>query len=174
MVKKETSAVDTTISKSVERASWRRWLDYWRALMTLDDTPEHISLSFAIGVFIAFSPFLGLHTLLCIALSFLFRGNLTAMLAGSFINNPFTMFLIYGGELWVGSRIHPLTEASFSLPKSINLLSLAEFYHHITPYLTALLTGYFLLGGIAFGCSFLALRAILARRRRKEETPDEG
>ena len=36
----------------------------FRRLLALDDPPERTALAFAIGVFIAFSPFLGLHTIL--------------------------------------------------------------------------------------------------------------
>ncbi|MFX9081388.1 DUF2062 domain-containing protein, partial [Acinetobacter baumannii] len=35
-----------------------------RRLLALDDPPERTALAFSIGVFIAFSPFLGLHTIM--------------------------------------------------------------------------------------------------------------
>ncbi len=61
----------------------------FRRLLTLDDPPERTALAFAIGVFIAFSPFLGLHTIMATLVAFLFRFNKVAVYAGTFINNPF-------------------------------------------------------------------------------------
>ena len=60
-----------------------------RRLLALDDPPERTALAFAVGVFIAFSPFLGLHTILATLLAFLFRFNKIAIYTGTFVNNPF-------------------------------------------------------------------------------------
>jgi uncharacterized protein len=61
----------------------------FRRLLALDDPPERTALAFSIGVFIAFSPFLGLHTIAATIIAFLFRFNKVAIYAGTFINNPF-------------------------------------------------------------------------------------
>ena len=61
----------------------------FRRLLAIDDPPERTALAFSIGVFIAFSPFLGLHTLMATAVAFWFRFNKVAIYAGTFINNPF-------------------------------------------------------------------------------------
>ncbi len=60
----------------------------FRRLLALDDPPERTALAFAVGIFIAFSPFLGLHTILATALAFLFRFNKIAIYTGTFVNNP--------------------------------------------------------------------------------------
>jgi uncharacterized protein (DUF2062 family) len=62
--------------------------DTFRRLLALDDPPERTALAFSIGVFIAFSPFLGLHTILATLIAFLFRFNKVAIFGGTFINNP--------------------------------------------------------------------------------------
>ena len=51
--------------------------------------PERTALAFSIGVFIGFSPFLGLHTIVATAIAFLFRFNKIAIYTGTFLNNPF-------------------------------------------------------------------------------------
>jgi uncharacterized protein (DUF2062 family) len=61
----------------------------FRRLLALDDPPERTALAFSIGVFIAFSPFLGFHTILATLIAFLFRFNKVAIYSGTFINNPF-------------------------------------------------------------------------------------
>ena len=60
-----------------------------RRLLAIDDPPERTALAFSIGVFIAFSPFLGLHTIMATVLAFAFRYNKIAIYAGTFVNNPF-------------------------------------------------------------------------------------
>ena len=61
----------------------------FRRLLSLDDPPERTALAFSIGVFIAFSPFLGLHTIAATLIAFLFRFNKIAIYTGTFVNNPF-------------------------------------------------------------------------------------
>jgi uncharacterized protein (DUF2062 family) len=61
----------------------------FRRLLALDDPPERTALAFSIGVLIAFSPFLGLHTIAATLVAFLFRFNKVAIYAGTFLNNPF-------------------------------------------------------------------------------------
>src|SRR4030095_9916677 len=61
----------------------------FRRLLAIDDPPERTALAFSIGVFIAFSPFLGFHTILATLIAFLFRFNKVAIYSGTFINNPF-------------------------------------------------------------------------------------
>lgn len=60
----------------------------FRRLLAIDDPPERTALAFSIGVFIAFSPFLGLHTIMATVIAFAFRFNKIAIYTGTFINNP--------------------------------------------------------------------------------------
>jgi uncharacterized protein len=77
-----------------------------RRLLAIDDPPERTALAFSIGVFIAFSPFLGLHTILATLLAFLFRFNKIAIYTGTFVNNPFlTLVPIIVASYAVGAFI---------------------------------------------------------------------
>jgi uncharacterized protein (DUF2062 family) len=78
----------------------------FRRLLALDDPPERTALAFSIGVFIAFSPFLGLHTVMATLIAFLFRFNKIAIYSGTFINNPFlTLVPIIIASYAVGALI---------------------------------------------------------------------
>ena len=81
------------------RRAFRGWV---RRLLALDDTPERIALAFAIGVFLAFSPLLGLHTVLGIGIAFAFGLNRVAVLLGVFVNNPWTLVPIYTAATYLG------------------------------------------------------------------------
>ncbi|HEV7396650.1 MAG TPA: DUF2062 domain-containing protein [Pyrinomonadaceae bacterium] len=61
----------------------------FRRLLAIDDPPERTALAFSVGVFIAFSPFLGLHTILATLIAIIFRFNKVAIYLGTYVNNPF-------------------------------------------------------------------------------------
>lgn len=71
-------------------AWWRRWSHgaKLRAVLHLDDEPWKIAGGLGAGVFIAFTPYYGLHTLMALAAAFCFRLNVAAALAGSWIVVP--------------------------------------------------------------------------------------
>jgi uncharacterized protein (DUF2062 family) len=151
------------------RASFRR-------LLAIDDPPERTALAFSLGVFIAFSPFLGLHTILATLLAFLFRFNKIAIYTGTFINNPFlTLAPIILGSYAVGAFIlgRPLRMPSegVELLRHPHLFS-AEYYHRIFVQSWDLVEP-FAIGGmvLAVVCSLLAypltLRALRGYRNRK-------
>ncbi len=76
-----------------------------RRLFALDDTPERIAGAFALGIFLAFCPLLGLHTFIGLALAFLFNLNRFALLMGVFINNPWTLVPIYAACTYLGGLL---------------------------------------------------------------------
>lgn len=58
--------------------------------------PHRLAVAASLGVYISFSPFLGLHTAMHIVLGWLFGLNIPLLLAvGYGVNNPWTMVPIY-------------------------------------------------------------------------------
>jgi uncharacterized protein (DUF2062 family) len=107
----------------------------FRRLLALDDPPERTALAFSIGVFIAFSPLLGLHTILATSVAFLFRFNKVAIYAGTFINNPFlTLVPIIIASYAIGAFIlsEPLRIPSegIELLRNPHLLT-ADYYRQL-------------------------------------------
>jgi len=92
----------------------RRPGQWVRFILHTDDTPSRAALAFAIGVFIAWTPAFGFHTLLALAIAFLFGLNRVAVLAGTFVNNPWTFVPIYTVSAWLGSF---MTGAEVSAPR---------------------------------------------------------
>jgi len=74
----------------------------FRALFSLDAPPRTKAVAFAVGVFVAFTPTYGLHTVTVILFSWLFRLPFSIVLLGSLVNNPWTFFPIYGASYVVG------------------------------------------------------------------------
>jgi uncharacterized protein (DUF2062 family) len=107
----------------------------FRRLLALDDPPERTALAFSIGVFIAFSPFLGFHTIVATLFAFLFRFNKIAVYSGTFINNPFlTLVPIIIASYAIGAFIlgRPLRipTAGIELLKNPHLLT-SNYYRQL-------------------------------------------
>ena len=58
------------------------------SLLHIHDTPQRTAAAFGLGVTIGFSPFLGLHSVIGLALAFLFNLNRVAVLGGLWLNLP--------------------------------------------------------------------------------------
>ncbi len=149
---------------------------YLRRLLALDDTPERIALAFSVGVFLSFSPLLGLHTILGLTIAFVFGLNRPAVLIGVFVNNPWTIVPIYTAGAYVGWYLF-----GFPTPVELpdfhwnNLWHFAIWRNIIKqwPVLKPLVLGSTILSFVAGGISYpLALwvvrqgRAYRARHRR--------
>jgi len=77
------------------RKGWRRAFEYiGHRVKRLPDTPHKISLGFACGVFVSFSPLFGFHFVYAALCALIVRGNMLAALSGTFFGNPLTFPLI--------------------------------------------------------------------------------
>ncbi|HEX8069585.1 MAG TPA: DUF2062 domain-containing protein [Pyrinomonadaceae bacterium] len=133
----------------------------FRRLLALDDPPERTALAFAVGVFIAFSPFLGLHTIMATLVAFLFRFNKLAIYTGTFVNNPFvTLVPIILASYGVGARLlgRPLAlpREGLELLKEPHLLT-GAYWHELSRHGWDVLLP-FTVGGLALSvvCSLIA------------------
>ena len=149
----------------------------FRRLLAIDDPPERTALAFSIGVFIAFSPFLGLHTIMATVIAFFFRFNKIAIYTGTFINNPFfTLVPIIIASYAVGAFIlgRPLSipDEGLELLKNPRLFS-GEYYQQLFVQSWSIVWP-FTVGAMALSvvCSLLAypltLRALRAYRTLKK------
>ena len=76
-----------------------------KKLLHIEDTPKRTALAYCIGIFLGFSPFLGLHTLAGLAIAFLFRLNRVAILLGVWTNTPWWIVPYYVFATWLGMWI---------------------------------------------------------------------
>lgn len=149
-----------------------------RRLLVIDDPPERTALAFSIGIFIAFSPFLGLHTIMATLLAFLFKFNKIAIYTGTFINNPFLTLVpiivaSYGVGAFILGRPLGIPPEGIELLKNPAIFS-GEYYRKI--FVQSWYIVYpFAVGAMVLSvvCSVVAypltLRALRAYRRRKEQ-----
>ncbi len=77
-----------------------------KQLILGERTPQKLALASSFGIFIAFSPLLGIHWLLTIIFAWAFRLNFGVMYAAAHVvNNPLTMVPIYLADYAVGTFI---------------------------------------------------------------------
>lgn len=139
------------------------------AFLHLDDTPGRIAAGFGVGVYLAFHPLLGLHTLMALGIAFAFRLSRAAVLIGIYVNNPWTIAPMYIAGTTVGCWILGVPLDGLGAIQW-DLGSLA-FYKvllvSLRPYLWPFVVGNTILG-IVFGlAAYFAMRWFLERRARR-------
>jgi len=74
-------------------------------VLHIDDTPHRIAMGVAIGMFITWTPTVGLQMILVVALSWLLGANKLVGVPFVWISNPFTLVPIYYPNYMVGVAI---------------------------------------------------------------------
>lgn len=133
----------------------------FKTIMSLDAHPGHIAAGFAVGVFISFTPFFGLHTPIAIALAFIFRLNKITCITGAWINTPLTVVPVLLASYNLGRflRGKPATEMVF---KGLD-------WHHLQPYATSILLGSSVIGFVAAVAAYFICYWLVVAFRQKDE-----
>jgi uncharacterized protein (DUF2062 family) len=84
-------------------------------LAIIHGEPRPIALGYALGVFLAASPLMGLHCILAVLISGALRWNRMAAGIGAFHSNLLTAPLLYSSTYFVGARILG-SDALFIMP----------------------------------------------------------
>lgn len=87
----------------------------FKKILSLDAHPGHIAAGFAVGTFISFTPFFGLHTPLAITLAFIFRLNKLTCITGAWINTPLTVVPVLAASYKLGEIMLGNKPAAFSV-----------------------------------------------------------
>jgi uncharacterized protein (DUF2062 family) len=140
-----------------------------RDILHLNETPRRTATAFAVGVFIAFSPTYGLHTLSALGAAWVFRLNLVAVMAGSFINNPWTIVPILGATFWTGFALMgmpdvPQVEWASVTPETL--------YREIAPYIVPFAVGGLALSVLGAVLAYAIALPVITRVRRRPGRPD--
>ncbi len=140
--------------------------DRIHALVKLDDPPHKLALAFALGVFIAFSPTIGLHMITCLVVGWMFRLNKLVIITASFINNPWTIVPLYGFCVWFGIKI---TGDDAAVPRiAWDQLTFSNTYIVLKPYLWSYVAGTLIVGTVAAVISYFLFYWAVIRFRKME------
>ena len=139
-----------------------------RKLAALDGSSHHLSLSFAVGVLVGFSPFLGLHTAIALSLCFLTGLNKPALMIGNFLNMPWVVPAYYSFSTWLGILI--IDMPGIGLPTGIGFRDVVsmEFLKWIASQWVLLVpafVGSTLMAVVLSALAYLIVFSLLARFR---------
>lgn len=142
-------------------------------LLQLGDSPHRIALSFAIGVAIAFSPFLGIHTGLALALAYALGLSRAAMLIGAYVNNPWTIAPMYTAGTLLGCYILGVSPEGLSQIewKFHGHAFYVALFETMRPYVLPFALGNSILGVVGAVAAYFAMRSVLEKRRQAEARP---
>jgi uncharacterized protein (DUF2062 family) len=126
-----------------------------KQLLKIKDTPHRLAFAFAAGVFIGMSPLLGLHTILGIALAWIFGLNRIVTLTGVFITNPWTIVPIYTFSTWIGAKMLGINEIIPDLDWSH--ITFTAFLNELKPLIAPFIVGTIFLGLIAAALCYMLI-----------------
>ncbi len=154
---------------TVRNPRLRRWLEQ---LLHTHDTPRRTAAAYALGVFLGFSPVLGLHTVFGLLAAFLLNLNRVAVILGVYSNLPwilpayYTLATIVGAAM-LGVDVPP--GLAKELTEALAAFSWGEFrglLHALAPlawsYCLGSTLGAVILAAVAYRTS---LAMIIAHRR---------
>ncbi len=153
-------------------------------ILHVDDTPDRIARGVAIGLVVAFSPFLGFHMIIALSIATLLKANKALAVAMVWLSNPLTLLPVYLpsyllGRLlvgWVhpGSRIDPaqvddLLSSIFSLHVFMTRAHTAAFWQEVGKVFGKIglevTVGGFVLGMLAAMLGYVATYQLVVRYR---------
>ena len=82
----------------------------YKRILHADDTPHRIALGVGLATFVAFTPTMGLQTVIAVGLAALLRANKAVCIPMVWITNPLTFAPIYWSCWRLGSWITPAPE----------------------------------------------------------------
>jgi hypothetical protein len=140
--------------------------DRIRGIFKLGDSPNRLAAAFALGVFIAFTPTIGLHTICCLLFAWIFRLSKLVVFTAAFINNPWTIVPMYGFCLWFGTKI---TGTATTVPTiAWNQITFMNAYEMLAPYLWPFVAGTIVVGFIAAAVAYFVIYWAIVRYRKSE------
>jgi uncharacterized protein (DUF2062 family) len=153
------------------RAMFRHAHARLRHAFGADEPPARVAAAWALGVGISLSPLLGLHTVIALALAFLFRLNKVDVLLGTLIINPWTLTIYFPAAVTLGALV---TGEAVRLLSPRELLSGSAWQgqaHALKPVLKAWFVGATPFALLVALATFLLLRRAIERHRRRHPAP---
>jgi uncharacterized protein (DUF2062 family) len=143
-----------------------------KRVLRLSGSPHAIALGFALGIFATFTPFIGLHIVMSVAVSILIGANVVSAVLATALGNPITYPFIWWSTYAVGERILGNADALHEFHE-ISERILTEPVGQILPILEPMLLGAIPLGGGAALVAYVLIRFAVrgyqnARRERLE------
>ena len=149
------------------RTGWSRAVQYIaKRTMRIKASPHAIATGIAAGTFASFTPFIGFHTVIAIAISAVLGGSFIAAALGTFVGNPLTFPFIWAtthrlGVWMLGGHMHHEPD----LTGGLDLWQ--RSFDAIWPLIKPMAAGSVPLGILAGLAIYFPVRYIVAEYQRK-------
>jgi len=140
-----------------------KFQDRLSSILAIKDSPHRLAVAFAAGVFIGMSPLLGLHTILGIALAWMFRLNRIVTITGVYVTNPWTIVPIYTFATWSGAKILGIKDIIPEIDWSH--ITFRSLTHELKPLLTPFVFGTLFIGLISAVISYFIIYHTVKKTR---------
>lgn len=148
----------------------KKWIKRTKHILTLDNHPGHIAAGFAVGVFISFTPFFGLHMLIAIIAAFVFRLNKLTCITGSCVNTPMTVAPVLVISYKLGRFLLGYYPGELHIKQELSWQYALKL---IDKHGASLLLGTSILGLFAAVLAYFICYYLVVRFRRKDESQAE-
>jgi len=131
-------------------------------LKELQGDPRYIAIGMAIGVFVGVTPTIPFHTVIALALAFIFRGSTPAAAIGVWFANPVTIPIFYIGSFKLGMLI-----LNKPIPFDVKFESITELMSLGLDVTIAMIVGGAILGILPAIIAYILTYRIMTRVREK-------
>lgn len=140
-------------------------------LLRLSASPHSIAAGVALGIGVAWTPFLGVHIIIAMALGFLMRVNLVAAALGTTFANPLTFPFIWASTWELGHfLLGRQKEAGVAHVDFVALFSHLEFRQIWRPVLEPMTVGALLPAAVSAVIAYITVYSLISGfQRRKME-----
>jgi uncharacterized protein (DUF2062 family) len=149
------------------RRSWNRSSRYIAyRLRRLSASPHAIALGFAVGAFVAATPYIGTHLVVAALLAWAIGGSIVASVFGTFLGNPLTYPFLW----YVSYKVGNVLLGGKATKKQIDLSQglFHSSFEHLWPILKPMSLGCIPVGlAVAIACYFLVKPMVEAYQRRR-------
>ncbi|MBD9371628.1 DUF2062 domain-containing protein [Rhizobium sp. ARZ01] len=149
-----------------------------KRILRLSASPHAVAIGVAAGTLAAFTPFLGLHVVVAVALAYALAGNLVAAALSTAIANPLTLPFIWAGTYEMGELMLGTNSKDGGAPVELaHLFDPQTFRDLWGPVLEPMLFGSLALGLPAAIVAYATTRVgveVYRRRRRKRFVRHHG
>ena len=139
-----------------------------KRLKSLNGDPHFIAMGMAIGVFVSFTPTIPFHTVLAIALAYVFSGSKAAAAIGVWVSNPVTVPFFYYASYKVGCLV-----LWKRIPFNVKYESISMLLRLGMDVTLVMMLGGIVLGIIPGIATYIVTRKIVESIRAKKQSAKE-
>lgn len=132
-IKTQNNLITTPFKKAYDR------------FLRIRGNPAEIAWGLAAGIMVGMTPLIGLHTIIVLFVTALFKWNKISAVLGVYITNPFTAPFIYTVTYWVGAKIVG-NGNTFSLPRGEGLMGFLDILLQTPDIFWKMALGGFIIG----------------------------